>query len=332
MIIGSVETHPRDRVRRARPALGSGRPAVTTHTPYAAYGTLTLMALFWGGGLIGGRIASPEMGAVTAALWRFALAIVALLIYAYATEGGLARPTPREWSGLLLMGATGVFAFNLCFMYGLALIPASRASLIMALNPAVTLLGAALFLHEHLTRYKVIGIVIALVGVAVVLGHGNPLGVVSGSVGVGELVMFGCPLAWAVNTLIAKRMLPDMAPIGSTTWSAIIGTAMLAVVAAFSGQLMAVGVSWRAWAALVFVAIFGTAIALVLFYDGVRRIGAARTSVFINLVPVFAVALGVLLLGEPLEPSMLVGGALVIGGIFLLNRPEARRGPASHAA
>jgi drug/metabolite transporter (DMT)-like permease len=290
------------------------------------------MALFWGGAMVGGRIASPEMGAVTAALWRYALAIVALLIYAYATEGGLARPTPREWIGLLLMGATGVFAFNLCFMYGLARIPASRASLIMALNPAITLFGAALFLHEHLTRYKVIGIVIALAGVAVVLGHGNPLGVVSGSVGVGELVMFGCPLAWAVNTLIAKRMLPDMAPIGSTMWSAIIGTAMLAVVAAFSGQLMAVGVSWRAWAALVSMAIFGTAIALVLFYDGVRHIGPARASVFINIVPVFAVALGVLLLGEPREPSMLVGGALVIGGILLLNRPEARRGPASHPA
>jgi drug/metabolite transporter (DMT)-like permease len=178
----------------------------------------------------------------------------------------------------------------------------------------------------------VIGIVVALLGVAVVLGHGNPLGVVSGGVGVGELVMFGCPLAWAVNTLIAKRMLPGMAPIGSTTWSAIIGTAMLMVVAAFSGQLVAAGVSWRAWAALVFMAVFGTAIALVFFYDGVRRIGPARTSVFINLVPVFAVALGVLLLGEPLEPSMLAGGALVIGGIFLLNRPEARRGPASPAA
>ena len=332
MIVSSVETHPRERVQSARSALGSGRPAVTVHTPYAAYGKLTLMALFWGGAMVGGRIASPEMGAVTAALWRYALAIVALLIYAYATEGGLARPTPRQWIGLLLMGATGVFAFNLCFMYGLARIPASRGSLIMALNPAVTLLGAALFLHEHLTRYKVIGIVIALVGVAVVLGHGNPLGVVSGSVGVGELVMFGCPLAWAVSTLIAKRMLPGMAPIGSTTWSAIIGTAMLTVVAASSGQLMAVGVSWRAWAATITSAIFGTAIALVLFYDGVRRIGPARTSVFINLVPVFAVALGVLLLGEPREPSMLVGGALVIGGIFLLNRPEARRGPASHAA
>jgi drug/metabolite transporter (DMT)-like permease len=298
----------------------------------AVYGKLTLMALFWGGTFIGGRIASPEMPAVTAALWRYGIAIVALLVMAQVLEGGLARPTSRQWIGVVLLGLTGVFVFNLCFMYALARVPASRASLIMALNPAMTLLAAAIFLHERMTRNKVIGIAIALAGVAVVLGHGNPLHLVSGGLGIGEIVMFGCPLSWAANTLVARRMLPTMSPIASTTWSAITGTAMLAAVAAFTGVLLPEGVSWRAWTAIAFIAIFGTAIGLALFYDGVRRIGAARTSVFINLVPVFAVALGVLLLDEPLEASMVAGGALVIGGIFLLNRSEAPRSAASHAA
>jgi drug/metabolite transporter (DMT)-like permease len=298
----------------------------------ATYGKLTLMALLWGGTFIGGRIASPEMSAVGAALWRYGFAVVALVIVACALERGLARPTRRQWVGVVLLGATGVFAFNLCFMYALGQMPASRASLIMALNPAVTLAGAALFLDERLTRNKIMGIVLALVGVAVVLGRGDPMHLVGGGIGLAEIVMFGCPVSWAANTLIARRMLPAMSPIASTTWSAITGTVMLAVVATFTGALMPDGASWRAWAAIVFVAILGTALALVLFYDGVRRIGAARTSVFINLVPVFAVALGVLLLGEPLEPSMLTGGALVVGGILLLNRPESRREPARHAA
>ena len=309
-----------------------GERYMTAQPPVAVYGKLTLMALFWGGTFIGGRIASPEMPAVTVALWRYALAIVTLLILAYAIEGGLVRPTPRQWIGVVLLGATGVFVFNLCFMYALARIPASRASLIMALNPAITLLAAALFLDERLTRNKVIGIAIALIGVAGVLGHGNPLNLASGGLGIGEIVMFGCPLSWAANTLIARRMLPTMSPIASSTWSALIGTAMLALAAAVTGAIVPEDASWRAWAAIVFLAVFGTAIALVLFYDGVRRIGAARTSVFINLVPVFAVALGVLLLGEPLEWSTIAGGTLVIGGIFLLNRPEAPRGAATHAA
>ena len=305
---------------------------MTARAPAAVYGKLTLMAFFWGGTFIGGRIASAEMTAVQAALWRYGIAVVALLAFAYFLEGGLARPTPRQWIGVVLLGVTGVFVFNLCFMYALAHMPASRASLIMALNPAMTLLAAALFMHEHLTRDKVMGIALALVGVAVVLGHGNPLHLTRGGIGIGEIVMFGCPLSWAANTLIARRMLPTMSAIASTTWSAITGTVMLAIVAAATGAMVPEGVSWRVWTAIFFIAIFGTAVGLALFYDGVRRIGAARTSVFINLVPVFAVALGVMLLDEPLEWPMIAGGALVIGGIFLLNRTEAPRGALTDAA
>jgi len=296
---------------------------VTAGGTLVTYGKLCLMALFWGGTFIGGRVASAEMTPFAAALWRYGIGIVALLVIAFALERGLPRLDARQATGVVLLGATGVVIFNFCFMYGLARVPASRASLIMALNPAVTLLGAAIFLHERLTRTKVLGIVIALVGVAVVLGHGNPVNLFRGSVGIGEIVLFGCPISWAANTLIAKRMLANLSPIAQTAWASIAGTAMLAVILAVQGGIAVPVVSARAWAALVFLGIFGTAIALVLFYDGVRRIGAARASVFINLVPVFAVALGVLLLDETLESSMLVGGALVVAGILMLNRPEA---------
>jgi drug/metabolite transporter (DMT)-like permease len=95
-------------------------------------------------------------------------------VIAHVLEDGLARPTPAQWIGVVLLGATGVFVFNLCFMYALAHMPASRASLIMALNPAMTLLAASLFLREHLTRNKVLGNALALIGVAVVLGPAIP--------------------------------------------------------------------------------------------------------------------------------------------------------------
>ena len=307
---------------------------MTPRAALATYGKLTLMALFWGGTFIGGRIAAGEMTPAAAALWRYVIGIVLLVAAAYVLEGGLPRLSARQWLGVVLLGATGVVLFNLCFMYALARVPASRASLIMALNPAVTLIAAAIFLHEHLTRSKVLGIAIALAGVAVVLGHGNPANLFSGSVGIGEIVMFGCPLAWTANTLVAKRMLGNVSAIGQTAFGSIAGALMLVAMLAFQGELALPHVSARVWGALVFLGIFGTAIALVLFYDGVRRIGAARASVFINLVPVFAVLLGVLVLHEALETSMLVGGALVIGGILLLNRPAApaTAGARTHAA
>jgi drug/metabolite transporter (DMT)-like permease len=307
---------------------------VTPRAALATYGKLALMALFWGGTFIGGRVAAGEMAPIAAAFWRYAIAIVALVIAAYAFERGLPRLSGRQWLGVTLLGATGVLMFNFCFMYGLARVPASRASLIMAFNPAVTLLASAVFLHERLTRAKVLGIAVALLGVTVVLGHGNPARIVSGSVGIGEVVLFGCPIAWTANTLVARRMLAQVSAIGQTAWGAITGTAMLGIALALQGGLAWPAVSARAWSALLFLGLLGTAFALVLFYNGVRRIGAARASVFINLVPVFAVLLGVLLLHEALETSMLVGGALVIGGILLMNRPAASllAGARTHAA
>ena len=82
--------------------------------------------------------------------------------------------------------------------------------------------------------------------------------------------------------------------------------------------------TWRAWVAFGFLGAFGTALAFVWFYDGVRELGPARTAVFINLVPVFAIALGATLLGEEIDASMLVGGTIVVAGVWLLNRPVAR--------
>ena len=105
------------------------------------------------------------MAPPAAALWRYLVASVALVGVAFLLEGGLPRLSGRQWLGVTLLGVTGVALFNLCFMYGLERVSASRASLIVALNPAATLIGAALFLREPLTRNKSVGIAVALVGV-----------------------------------------------------------------------------------------------------------------------------------------------------------------------
>jgi drug/metabolite transporter (DMT)-like permease len=296
----------------------------------STYGKLVLMAMFWGGAFIGTRVATSEMTPPAAALWRYVVATSALVAWALLIEGALAPLSSRQWIAVCLMGLTGVALFNIFFMFGLARVPASRGSLIMALNPAITLLGAVLFLHDRLTRDKVLGVVIALVGVSVVLARGNPLGLFQGHVGPGELLLLVCPVAWAAYTLIGKKMLGDLSPLAATAYAALIGTAMLAVFAAATGDLAVPHASLRSWLAMLFVGLFGTAVAFVWFYEGVRRIGPARTSVFINLVPVFAVVLGVLLLGEPLEISMLVGGALVIVGVLLLNRAPPAPSAAGH--
>ena len=74
------------------------------------------------------------------------------------------------------------------------------------------------------------------------------------------------------------------------------------------------------WASLLCLGVLGTALAFVWYYKGIRRLGTARTVVFNNLVPVFGVSLGWLVLGEPLSASLVLGGVLAITGVFLVNR------------
>jgi len=287
------------------------------------YSKLVLVAIIWGGTFIAGRVAATEMPAPTAALWRYLIACGALLLLSWRLEGGLPVLSRQQWVGVILLGMTGVAAYNLLFMFGLERVPASRGSLIMAFNPVATLLGAALFLGEPLTRYRVAGILLALLGVSVVLGHGHPLQLFTGHVGIGEVALLGCAMAWATYTLLGKRILQGLSPLAATTYAALTGVAILAIAAALSGDLIVPQASLTGWICLAYLGVFGTAVAFVWFYDGVKVLGPARTAVFINLVPVAAVTLGVLLLGEPLEMSMLSGGVLVILGVFIINRPTA---------
>ena len=287
----------------------------------ALYAKLVAVAAIWGGTFIAARVVAPQMSAPAASLWRYIVATVALVAFVLVYERGLPRLDRRQWIGVVLLGATGVALYNLFFMAGLEKIPASRGSLIVALNPAVTLVAAAVLFGEPFTRMRVAGILVALFGVVLVLGHGNPLDLFRGRVGLGEVQIFCAVLSWAAYTLIGKRLLAALSPLAATTYAAICGTAILAVVTVLAGDLALPPSTWQAWTAFAFLGVFGTGVAFVWFYEGVRRLGPARTAVFVNLVPVFAIVLGVVLLGEHVDASMIVGGALVVAGVWLLNRP-----------
>jgi len=285
---------------------------------------LALVAVIWGSTFIAGRIVSAEMSAPIAAFGRFLIATMTLVVLLLIKEHGLPRLSVRQWMFFTLLGALGVAIYALCFMYGLQSVTASRGSLIIALVPAATLLGGAIFLHEPLTRQRVLGVALALVGVAVELGGGNPLKLLTGPVGSGEIALFGCVISWSAYTLLGKRVMGGgLSPLAVTTCAALTGTAILLVACAVTGDLAIPQATWKGWLSLAFMGVLGTAIAYIWFFDGVKVIGPARTAVFVNLVPVVAITLGVLLLGEKLAPSMMVGGALVVSGVWIINRAPA---------
>ncbi|PTS93805.1 DMT family transporter [Pseudomonas sp. HMWF006] len=291
------------------------------------YLTLAAVTMVWGGTFVAGRFLAGGLSPIFAASLRFLLASAALLGFLWLARVPLARPTPAQWLQLMLLGLFGIFFYNLCFFYGLQYINASRASLIVALNPAVIGVASWLLFKERLGRSKVLGISICIAGAGVVIVSRNPaLLMATPDAWKGDLLIFGCVVGWGVYSLFSRRLNQSLGPLQTVTYSILIGTFMLWALAAVRGEL-----SWTAlsdlgtpqWLSLIYLGVFGSALAYIGYYDGIRKIGATRSGVFIALNPLTAVILGALLLGEQLTPPMYVGAVLILAGIYLCNKPLA---------
>ena len=285
------------------------------------YLRLALVPVIWGGTFIAGRVLALAVPATVGATLRFVAASAALLTASLLLEGRLPRLDRRQLAATLALGATGVFAYNLLFLGALTRMPASRTSLIVALNPAVTIALSAWLFKERMTRLRLFGILLALAGVWTVVTRGDPLGSLAGAVGSGEVMMFGAVCFWAAYTLIGRGGLRGLTPLAASTYASLFGTAMLAAVAMPDLlRLDGAALSPAAIASVLYLGLLGTGVAFVWYYRAVQRIGPSRTVIFNNLVPIFGAGFGVTLLGEPLLPSMVVGGALAVTGVMLVSR------------
>ena len=296
--------------------------ASVPESPAGIYARLALTALFWGGAFIAARLLALELPHFVAATGRYIVATAALFTFLWFREGSLPKPTPRQWLGISLLGATGVFLYNAFFFSALAELSASRAALIIATNPALTAVATWLVFRQRFTWWQWMGVATAFAGVAIVVSRGN-IALVSDAFGLGELLMFGGAASWVVYTLVGRSLMQRqdaLSPLATTAYASGVGLLLLASAAIFElPQVQWTRIGSRELVAVGYLGLLGTAVGFVWFYEGVKALGAARASVFTNLVPVFGVTLGVLLLGEPLLASMIVGGLVTLAGVSLTN-------------
>ena len=294
---------------------------------HLTYCKLAAVTMIWGGTFVAGRYLADHIDPLLAASLRFILASLALLLFMALARIRLVRPTGRQLRQLALLGFFGIFFYNLCFFYGLHYINASRASLIVALNPAVIGLASSLLFKEQLGRARIIGIALCLGGAATVIVSRNPQLLQSApNHGLGDLLILGCVVGWGIYSLYSRELNASLGPLQTVTWSVLLGAAMLAAATAFMGgfSLQAVSrIDLPQALSLGYLGVLGSALAYIGYYDGIRRIGATRSGVFIALNPLTAVICGALLLGEPLSAPMLMGGAVILWGIYLCNKPLA---------
>jgi drug/metabolite transporter (DMT)-like permease len=286
------------------------------------YAKLVGSVFFWGATWISGRILAQDMGPFSAALLRFVTASAFLLFWSWRVNGAFPALPRKDILPVAFLGLTGIFLYNAFFFTGLKTVPAGRAALIIASVPVIISIISALMLGERLTPGKIAGTLLSLTGASIVLSGGNPVKLFQGGLSHGDLMILGCVAAWTAYSVAGSRVMKRVNPLMAVTWSCILGTLMLVTPALTHGLLDDIGrASLVDWGNILFLGVVATGVAFTWYYAGIRAIGAARAGIFINLVPVFAIAMGYVILGEPVTSALLTGGAMVISGVWLANRP-----------
>jgi drug/metabolite transporter (DMT)-like permease len=280
---------------------------------------LVVVAFFWGGTWVAGRVAVSEVSPLAAASWRFLLAALTLGAVLLKTEGW-PRWKAQDWIGVTMLGVSGIFLYNICFLYGLKHIEAGRGALVVALTPAAIAMADWLIFRAPMTLRRFVGVLLAMFGCLLVVTKGDVHLLTSGAVGIGEMLILGCVVLWSAYTFIGRRVNQRISPLAATFGASLTGWVMLTLTALADGSLFALDqLTVHGMASIAFLGILGTALSFTWYAAAVHEIGPTRAGMFINLVPVFAVILGALFLQERLPATTYLGGAIVIVGVLILN-------------
>lgn len=245
---------------------------------------------------------------------RFPLAGV-LLLGVLAMRGALSLPERSDTLRIAGLGLLGNGAYQLLFISGIDRTRAGNASLLLAGTPIITAMLSSALGHERLAPRVWMGVLATVLGIALVVGS-EPVHVGADSVA-GDLLLLAAAICWSVYTVGARNLVRRYGTMRVTAWTLWVG-AFLLFFAGLPDLLKLPGpLSAGTWASVLYSGPLGIGVAYLLWYAGVRHLGNTRTATFANIVPVLALAVAWLWLGEVPNFRQIAGAAVIIAGVSL---------------
>lgn len=285
---------------------------------------LLVTMLIWGSTFVVTKGINEQVPPFTLAFIR--VAIGALILFGF----GLVRRPPGTadswaalpWRAILMMGLVGVALYYAVFNFSLMYTSASQGALVQSCIPAMTALVAVTWLREHASAARWTGIALSIAGVLIVFsGAGTRTG--GGSI-LGNLLMFASTVLWGIYTSFAKRV----AGFDSLRVTAgIIGTGALLLLPLALFELAVEGtpkIDKHGWLGVVYLGAGASGVGYLLYSAALKNVDASEAGVYTNLIPIVGVLSGAML-GEPLSARAILGGCVVLVGVWLTSRQAGGR-------
>ncbi|WP_136066656.1 DMT family transporter [Modicisalibacter radicis] len=280
--------------------------------------------LIWSGNMTINQLTVGAIAPSSIAFLRWVLALGVLSPFVLPAVWRHRQALKREWPKLAFLGLLGMAMWQ-----GLAYVAAETTSatnmgILAATVPLLTVLLSALILGEAPTLGGVLGGLVALLGVAVLLGHGDPLSLLALEVSPGDTLMVAAATCYALYGVMLKRW-----PMALPPWVMLYVQACFATLLLLPSYLLGPmtpvdgGNVWL----IIYAGIPASIVTTFLWMRAIRQIGASKASIFLNLMPLFSALIAMALLGERLAYWHLLGGALTLCGVVMaqtLTQPLRR--------
>jgi drug/metabolite transporter (DMT)-like permease len=260
----------------------------------------------------------------------FYLCVKRLRMHGFAEAAGVNERafTRRDVWTFLYLGFFGVSVNQFCFTLGLHYTSVSHSAVIVGMGPIYTLILAVLLRLERATWHKAVGMAIAFTGIAV-LASEHGISAHSASL-LGDAITMTGSVGFAIYAVLGKRVAGEYDALTMTAYNHFAGALILLPLAVHQAWMLGAAGSWRAvpwqaWVSILYMGLFGSAVAYVLYYWLLRYLEASQLSAFTYLLPVLATILGIVTLGEKGSWMQLVGGALALGGVYWTESSRASR-------
>jgi drug/metabolite transporter (DMT)-like permease len=281
---------------------------------------IALPIVFWAFAFPFIKIGLRELSPVNLTIMRLFTVCGIFLLFIVVAPKKFTPIRRKDVLPLFLLGFSGLVVYHLGLNYGEQYMSASAASLIIATIPIFTVLFAAVLLKETVTRRIVLGVLFSLVGTVLISltgTAGDPFAVTYLSAAVAVLIS---ALVGAGYTIAGKKLLERYSALSLTVYAFLFGSLGLLPFLSTSLVTQAAAMTWQGWGAVLFLAVLPTVVGYVLWYVALEVKTASELSVFLYFIPVLSTVISYFWFNEAITMLFVVGGALVIIGLLIVNR------------
>lgn len=308
-----------------------GAESASGHAPsrVATAAAVVLVVVIWAVNFIAAKIGLRYLPPITMASFRVTIAGLAMIPAYFFCAGLPAFRDTRQtrvrgfslndgWT-FLYLGFFGVVVNQMCFTMGLRYTSVSHAAVIVGMGPLYTLVLAVVFRLERATSHKIVGMLLALAGVAI-LASENGISAHSPSL-LGDAITMTGSIGFATYAVLGKRVARQYDGLTMTAFNHFAGALIVLPVAVHQARQLGPlsrwrAIPWPAWAAVLYMALLSSALAYIFYFWLLRYLAASQLAAFTYLLPVLATILGIAVLGERGTAMQILGGVLALAGVY----------------